>query len=155
MHTTLPMFIAMDPPKHDEQRKTVSPIVAPANLATDGGADPRAHGPLLDSLPRRDLRLGRQGVDRADHADAGDAVRLSVRGPPQADLLVRRGPRCNRPTAMVADREERAAELLECAAYFTRLWNERVNAPPRNDLVSMLAHGEATRNMTPQEYSAT
>src|SRR4051812_25012794 len=29
----LPMFIAMDPPKHDHQRKAVSPIVAPANLA--------------------------------------------------------------------------------------------------------------------------
>ena len=28
-----------------------------------------------------------------------------------------------------------------CAAYFTRLWNERVNAPPRPDLISMLAHG--------------
>src|SRR5476649_2300621 len=30
---TLPMFIAMDPPKHDVQRKTVSPIVAGPNLA--------------------------------------------------------------------------------------------------------------------------
>ncbi|MGH6782845.1 MAG: cytochrome P450, partial [Sphingomonadaceae bacterium] len=29
---TLPMFIAMDPPKHDVQRKTVSPIVSPTNL---------------------------------------------------------------------------------------------------------------------------
>src|SRR5512135_201802 len=28
----LPMFIAMDPPKHDAQRKVVSPIVAPENL---------------------------------------------------------------------------------------------------------------------------
>jgi len=28
-----PNFIRMDPPKHDEQRKVVSPIVAPANLA--------------------------------------------------------------------------------------------------------------------------
>src|SRR5277367_3131893 len=27
-----PSFIRMDPPKHDEQRKVVSPIVAPANL---------------------------------------------------------------------------------------------------------------------------
>jgi cytochrome P450 len=44
------------------------------------------------------------------------------------------------------------AELGRMLAYFTRLWNERVNAPPRNDLVSMLAHGPATRNMTPQEY---
>lgn len=30
---SLPMFIAMDPPKHDEQRKVVSPIVASENLA--------------------------------------------------------------------------------------------------------------------------
>src|ERR1700761_3982293 len=29
----LPMFIAMDPPKHDAQRKTVSPIVAGPTLA--------------------------------------------------------------------------------------------------------------------------
>ena len=28
-----PNFISMDPPRHDEQRKTVSPIVAPGNLA--------------------------------------------------------------------------------------------------------------------------
>jgi cytochrome P450 len=43
-------------------------------------------------------------------------------------------------------------ELFECLQYFTRLWNERVNATPKTDLVSMLAHGEATKNMTPQEY---
>ena len=29
-----PSFIAMDPPRHDEQRKAVSPIVSPANLKT-------------------------------------------------------------------------------------------------------------------------
>ena len=29
----LPMFIAMDPPKHDVQRKVVQPIVSPENLA--------------------------------------------------------------------------------------------------------------------------
>ena len=37
----------------------------------------------------------------------------------------------------------------ECAAYFTKLWNERVNAAPRNDLISMLAHSDATRHMDP------
>lgn len=36
-------------------------------------------------------------------------------------------------------------ELFGCVDYFTRLWNERVNAPPKGDLISMLAHGEATR----------
>ena len=29
---TLPSFIAMDPPKHDEQRRIAQPVVAPANL---------------------------------------------------------------------------------------------------------------------------
>ena len=28
-----PSFIRMDPPRHDDQRKVVSPIVAPGNLA--------------------------------------------------------------------------------------------------------------------------
>ncbi len=30
--------------------------------------------------------------------------------------------------------------------------DQRVNAPPAGDLISMLAHGEATRNMEPREY---
>ena len=48
--------------------------------------------------------------------------------------------------------QERMAELGKMLAYFTKLWNERVNAPPRTDLVSMLAHGAATRNMNPMEF---
>ncbi|MBS38029.1 MAG: cytochrome P450 [Thiotrichales bacterium] len=55
--------------------------------------------------------------------------------------------------AGIVETEEQAqAELLECLEYFTRLWNERVNESPRPDLVSMLAHGESTRDMTPTEY---
>jgi cytochrome P450 len=50
------------------------------------------------------------------------------------------------------DAQERIAELHKMLAYFTRLWNERVNAPPTNDLVSMLAHNPATRDMGPREY---
>ncbi len=53
---------------------------------------------------------------------------------------------------IVADEDSRRAELRECLEYFTRLWNERANAPPHNDLISMLAHGESTRNMEPMEY---
>jgi cytochrome P450 len=50
--------------------------------------------------------------------------------------------------------EEWRAIMLECLAYFTRLWNERVNAPPgeRLDLVTMLAHNPHTRDMTPLDY---
>ena len=50
------------------------------------------------------------------------------------------------------DPAERMAELGKMLGYFTRLWNERVNAAPGNDLVSMLAHNPATRIMSPLEY---
>ena len=53
---------------------------------------------------------------------------------------------------IVESNEQRREELMECLEYFTRLWNERVNAPPGHDLISMLAHGASTRNMPPMEY---
>jgi cytochrome P450 len=58
----------------------------------------------------------------------------------------------NDPNAIVKTEEERFTELRKMAATMTGLWNERVNAPPRADLISMLAHGEATRNMDPIEF---
>jgi cytochrome P450 len=48
--------------------------------------------------------------------------------------------------------EVRMAELRKMLEYFSRLWNERINAPLRTDLISMLAHGAATRNMGPAEF---
>ena len=48
--------------------------------------------------------------------------------------------------------EKRMQELGHCLEYFTRIWNERVNAEPGPDLISMLAHGDATRNMGPREF---
>ncbi|HEY0419302.1 MAG TPA: cytochrome P450, partial [Acetobacteraceae bacterium] len=56
------------------------------------------------------------------------------------------------PGGIVDTEEQRQAELRECAAYFMTLWNQRVNAEPRTDLISMMAHAEATRNMPPQEF---
>ena len=45
------MFIAMDPPKHDLQRKTVSGVVAPPNLAKLESTIRERAGPILDRLP--------------------------------------------------------------------------------------------------------
>src|SRR6185312_12951878 len=45
--------------------------------------------------------------------------------------------------------EQRRQEMDECREYFAKLWNDRVNTPPRNDLLSMMAHSDATRHMDP------
>ena len=44
-------FIAMDPPRHDEQRKTVTPSVAPTNLATMEPLIRERVIDILDNLP--------------------------------------------------------------------------------------------------------
>ncbi|SVC68623.1 uncharacterized protein METZ01_LOCUS321477, partial [marine metagenome] len=44
-------FIAMDQPRHDEQRRTVSPVVAPPNLARMEGLIRERVEDILDNLP--------------------------------------------------------------------------------------------------------
>ena len=50
--TPLSNFIAMDPPKHDVQRRAVQPVVAPQNLAAMEALIRRRVVAILDSLPR-------------------------------------------------------------------------------------------------------
>src|ERR1700679_19919 len=46
-----PMFIAMDPPKHDAQRKTIAPIVSSDSLAGMAPLIRERAGKILDELP--------------------------------------------------------------------------------------------------------
>ena len=48
--------------------------------------------------------------------------------------------------------EEGFKVLWECAAYFMQLFEQRKNEPPKSDLISVLAHGESTKNMPPNEF---
>ena len=148
-----PSFIAMDPPKHDVQRKTVSPIVSPSNLQTMEPIIRERAAKILDELPigetfdwvdRVSIELTTQMLATLFDFPFEERRRLT-RWSDIATTLPG-------PGGLVDTEEERQAELMECLAYFTRLWNERVNAPPRGDLVSMMAHGEATKDMTPEAY---
>ncbi|MDF1483562.1 cytochrome P450 [Extensimonas sp. H3M7-6] len=150
----VPMFIAMDPPKHDEQRMAVSPSVAPDNLAKMEAAIYERTRKVLDGLPigetfnwvdRVSIELTTQMLAILFDFPWEDRRKLT-RWSEVASASEESG------SSVVASQEQRMAELGECLAYFTRLWNERVNAPPKFDLISMLAHSPATRNMPPMEY---
>jgi cytochrome P450 len=56
------------------------------------------------------------------------------------------------PDAVVHSEDERFAELVKMGDYFRTLWLQRAAAPPSFDLVSMLAHSEATRNLDRREF---
>ncbi|MCI5105809.1 MAG: cytochrome P450 [Pseudomonadales bacterium] len=149
---TLPMFIAMDPPKHDEQRKAVQPVVAPANLQRMEGLIRERVCKILDGLPLHEefdwvekvsIELTTQMLATLFDFPFEDRYKLTYWSDVATAI----------PGGGVVDSQEQRWEAIqECLACFTRLWNERVNSEPGNDLVSMLAHGEATRNMPPMEY---
>jgi cytochrome P450 len=149
----LPMFIAMDPPKHDIQRKTVSPIVSPVNLALLEGTIRERVGGILDDLPIGETF---DWVDKVSIELTTQMLATLFDFPWEERRKLTRWSDVTTavPGAGIVDSEDqRRAELLECLAYFTELWNQRVNSTePGNDLISMLAHGEATRNMPPFEY---
>jgi cytochrome P450 len=148
-----PSFIAMDPPLHDDQRKTVSPIVSPTNLQRLEPIIRERAGRILDDLPRNEPF---NWVDRVSIELTTQMLATLFDFPfeQRRKLTYWSDVATTFPMAgaLVETEDQRQAILMECLNEFLVLWNERVNQPPRGDLVSMLAHGESTRNMTPDEY---
>ena len=149
----LPMFIAMDPPKHEAQRKVVQPIVSPENLDNLKDLIRNRIQTTLDGLPigepfdwvdRVSIELTAQMLATLFDFPFEDRRKLSYWS--DASMAI--------PYAgsLVESEEHREEIFRECLGVFMGLWNERVNAEPRPDLISMLAHGEATRTMSPREF---
>src|SRR6201984_2964595 len=144
-----PSFIAMDQPRHSAQRKTVQPMFTPGHLDELAILIRKRTCKVLDSLPRNEtfnfvdlvsIELTTQMLATLFDFPFEERRKLT-RWSDVSTALPKGG--------VVESAEQRRAEMDECAAYFTRLWNERVNAEPRNDLISMMAHSEATRYMEP------
>jgi cytochrome P450 len=148
------MFIAMDPPKHDLQRLVVAPIVAPGNLANMAGTIRERVIRILDNLPRNET------FDWVEHVSIELTTQMlaTLFDYPferRRDLTYWSNVATTNfkdPNALVKTEDERLNELKKMAAAMMGLWNERVNAPLGSDLISMLAHGEATRHMDPMEF---
>ena len=149
----LPMFIAMDPPKHDIQRKIVTPVVSPANLQVLGPIIRERAGKILDSLP---IGVPFDWVDKVSIELT--AMTLATLFDFPFELRRKLSRWSDVVTAapgfgIVDTMEQKQKEMDEYQSFFNGLWNERVNSSePGGDLISMLAHNPATRNMEPREY---
>ena len=148
----LPMFIAMDQPKHDEQRKAVAPIVAPSNLAQLEATIRHRAASILDSLPigetfdwvdRVSIELTTQMLTTLFDFPFDERRRLT-----RWSDVASNGPG----TGVVESHEQRHAELTECLEYFSDLWRQRKQQPRKFDMISMLAHSDATRDMPQREF---
>ncbi|MEJ2089027.1 MAG: cytochrome P450 [Gammaproteobacteria bacterium] len=142
----LRMFIAMDPPVHDEQRATVYPVVAPRNLASLESTIRERVCRILDGLPRNETF---DWVDNVSVELTTQMLATLFDFPFEerrtlthwSDVVT------SAPGIKVNTPEERREVLLDCLQTFTGLWQERAKQPPKNDLISLMVHGESTRDM--------
>ena len=149
-------FIQMDPPKHDVQRAAVQPVVAPTNLAKLEPIIRERAGKILDELPVGETfdLVDRVSVELTCQmlATLFDFPFEQRRKLAYWSDIATGGPELA--GSDFVSEEERTKGLGECVQAFTELWHQRVNGPPGNDLISMLAHSEKTRDMlaTPMEF---
>jgi cytochrome P450 len=141
------MFIAMDPPRHDAQRKAVTPAVAPARLHELEALIRARAGAILDSLPRNETFNWVELVSRelttqmlATLFDFPFEERHLL--PYWSDTTT-----TTETVGVAADMEHRHKVLMECVAYFSDLWRQRAAQPPKFDFISLFAHNPDTAGM--------
>lgn len=153
---TVEQFIAMDPPRHDSQRKGVTTAVSPRSLAQMEPIIRERVGKIMDSLP-----IG-------EPFDWVDRVSIELTTQMLATLFDFPFERRRKLTfwsdmataspEIAGDdsvtKEERMAALTECLNEFTEIWNERVNseATDKFDFITLMANSDAFQDMGPMEY---
>ncbi|KAA1193379.1 cytochrome P450 [Pseudohalioglobus sediminis] len=150
------MFIAMDPPKHDEQRRAVQGVVAPKNLAEMEVLIRSRVCNILDGLPVGEtfdwvdavsINLTTQMLATLFDFPFEDRAKLTYWSDIAAGLPEMTGGQ--------VDPQERYDGLMDCLATFTQLWHERKAAGSEGfDLISLLQRDENTADMVdrPMEF---
>jgi cytochrome P450 len=146
-------FISMDQPRHSAQRKTVAPMFTPTHLDQLAINIRKRSAECLDNLPVNEVF---DWVDQVSIELTTQMLAVLFDFPWEDRRKLTRwsdvATTLPGPDGVVPSEEARQVELMECAAYFKRLWNERIDQEPKSDLLSMMAHAEATRDMDPNNF---
>ncbi len=148
----MPMFIAMDRPKHTEQRRVVSPAFTPSEMVRMSGEIRQRTAETLDSLPwdqpfdwvdRVSIELTTGMLAVLFDFPWADRRKLTEWSDWAGDIEIVKDP---------AKRDQRLEKLFEMGGYFKKLWDERVDKAPTPDLISMMIHSEAMKDMSMGEF---
>ena len=149
----LPMFIMQDQPKHTGQRKEVAPMFTGAHLATFEELIRSRTIEILDDLPDGESFDWVQEVS----IELTSRMLATLFDVPQEDRakLIHWSDTVERISDpdFFETPEEGFQELWKCFEYFNTIWEDRkANDQGGGDLISMLARGDATKNMSPNEF---
>ena len=147
-----PMIIAMDPPRHDTQRKAVSPVVAADNLKKMEVGIRESAEEIFDSLPDNETFNWVERVS-IELTTRTLAVLFDFPFAEQRQLTRWSDVAMSIPGDGITDSwEQRKAEMLEMKTCFEQLWRERKTNTGGFDLVSMLATTLDDKAKSPEEY---
>ncbi|HVJ01977.1 MAG TPA: cytochrome P450 [Sphingomonas sp.] len=148
----MPMFIAMDRPKHTGQRRTVAPAFTPSEMVRLSDNIRTRTAEILDSLPvgesfdwvdRVSIELTTQMLAILFDFPWAERRLLTYWSDWAGDIEIAKDP---------ARKEERRKILFECAAYFGELWKAKLGKEPTPDLISMMIHSDAMSEMDQMEF---
>jgi cytochrome P450 len=147
----LPQFIAMDRPKHSDQRRVVAPSFGPSEIARMGESIRRRTADLLDTLPVGEdfdwvdtvsIELTTQMLAILFDFPWEDRRLLTLWSDWGGDIEAAINPA----TAGI-----RHQHLCDMTDYLDRLMAERRRKPPSDDLLSLMVHSAAMGDMGEQE----
>lgn len=146
-------FIAMDSPKHDGQRATVAPVVAPPNLAKMELLIRERVIEILEGLPigeefnwveRVSIELTTRMLATLFDFPFEERSKLTY----WSDIGIM-GPK----SGYVSSWLEARQELQNCLKYFQELFKQRLDPDHEGfDLLTLLARNPETRDMPPGEF---
>ena len=147
----LPMFIAMDPPHHTGQRRTVAPAFGPSEVAAMKLEVQQRTAEVLDSLPKGEafdwvekvsIELTTGMLARLFDFPWEERHKLTEWSDFGGDVEL-----LHRPEGM----EIRNRALTEMGGAFAQLWQQKA-ANPGKDLISIMLRSDAMKEMSEQEF---
>tara|TARA_R110001599_G_scaffold119016_8_gene288541 strand:+ start:3488 stop:4735 length:1248 start_codon:yes stop_codon:yes gene_type:complete len=147
-----PQFIAMDPPQHTAQRRTIAPAFGPSEVKAMQDEVRQRTGEVLDSLP---VGEAFDWVERLSiELTTGMLAKLFDFPWEERDKLTLWSNKLGDVELIheengIARRNEYAMEM---AAAFTKLWERKAGEAPGKDLISVMMQSESMSEMSPEEF---
>jgi cytochrome P450 len=148
----MPMFIAMDPPQHAAQRRTVAPAFGPTEVQNMRDEAVARTAEVLDGLP---IGEAFDWVDRVSiELTTGMLAKLFDFPWEERHNLTRWSDVLGDIELFdtVEERQFRLANAFEMGAAFKQLWDRKAAEPPSNDLISIMLNSDAMAHMSEGEF---
>ncbi|KTE27215.1 MULTISPECIES: cytochrome P450 [unclassified Sphingopyxis] len=148
----MPMFIAMDPPQHTAQRRTVAPAFGPSEIERMRADTQARTAALIDTLP-----VGKpfDWVEKVSIELTTDMLAILFDFPwEDRHNLTRWSDALGdiESFSTVEERHARLAVAFEMGGAFKQLWDRKAQNPGKHDLISIMLQSDAMKHMSENEF---